>query len=70
MYEAPLVFRQNGEEVVENETHVVVAGIGLVLLYFGSAWAFCQGTCGWMKVRSCEAHAPWSKKGWVKAVCK
>lgn len=49
----------------ENEVPVFVAAIGWVLLVFGSAWAYCQATCGWMNVKECSTS--WLQ---VNAVCK
>lgn len=32
--------------------------LAYVLLVWGSAWAYCQATCGWGRVRRCDT-------GWI-----
>lgn len=61
LYETPVVYSPKENLVEETELPL----LGWVIAVYGSAWAFCQATCGWQKVKSCSA----SWRG-VKAVCK
>lgn len=66
LYSPPVVsVVQEGQEFVENDLPVFIAAIGWVMLVFGSAWAFCQASCGWGNVQECTTS--WLN---VKAVCQ